>query len=296
MTNRLRKDNTCLNCGSVVQIRYCSQCGQENIEPHESFGSIVSHFIQDLLHFDGKFFVTIKLLFKKPGFLSEQYSRGKRTDYFHPIRMYLFTSALFFLIFFAFFTPKQGEGIVVDIERNTDTTVVNAEKIHPTPKQEDGIFKGMSDKVNKLYSEDDPRGKQLLWTVLDSFFHKLPYLLFVSLPLYAFYLKLLYFRKREFYYSDHAVFLIHLYVFSFILLLVLMGVTKLLPDIGTGWAALVYLIFLIYAIHYAYSAMRNFYKQSKKLTILKFIFFNLFSFVSLLLLFGIFFLIAFIQA
>ncbi|SMD16915.1 DUF3667 domain-containing protein [Pedobacter nyackensis] len=296
MTNRLREDNTCLNCGSIIQIRYCSQCGQENIEPHESFGSIVSHFIQDLLHFDGKFFVTIKLLFKKPGFLSEEYSRGRRTDYFHPIRMYLFTSALFFLIFFAFFAPKQGEELVVDIKKNTDTTVVGAEKILPNPKNEDWIFKGMSDKVNQLYSEDDPRGKQLLWSVLDNFFHKLPYLLFISLPLYAFYLKLLYFRKREFYYSDHAVFLIHLYVYTFILLLILMGVTKLLPYIGIGGTGLVYLTFLIYAIFYAYSAMRHFYKQSRKLTILKFIFFNTFSFVSLLLLFGLFFLIAFIQA
>lgn len=149
--------------------------------------------------------------------------------------------------------------------------------------------------MNQLYSEDDPRGKHLLWTVLDNFFHKLPYLLFISLPLYAFYLKLLYLRKREFYYSDHAVFLIHLYIYTFILLLILLGVTKLLPYIGIGGAGLMYLIFFIYAIFYAYSAMLHFYKQSRKITILKFIFFNAFSFVSLLLLFGLFFLIAFIQ-
>ena len=84
-----------------MQGRFCQICGQENIEPKESFWHLVTHFMYDITHFDGKFFSTLKYLLFKPGFLSHEYLRGRRASYLHPIRMYVFTSAFFFLIFFS---------------------------------------------------------------------------------------------------------------------------------------------------------------------------------------------------
>ncbi len=103
-----RKEKACLNCGAAIYGRFCHVCGQENIEPKESFWHLVAHFMYDITHFDGKFFSTLKYLLFKPGFLSHEYLRGRRADYLHPIRMYVFTSALFFLIFFSFFQLKEG--------------------------------------------------------------------------------------------------------------------------------------------------------------------------------------------
>lgn len=96
-----RTDKNCLNCGSEVLGRYCQNCGQENLEPKETFLHLFSHFVNDITHFDGKFFSTLKYLLFRPGFLSAEYVRGRRMSYLHPIRMYVFTSAIFFLIFFA---------------------------------------------------------------------------------------------------------------------------------------------------------------------------------------------------
>ncbi len=104
-----RKEKNCLNCGAEVQGRFCQVCGQENIEPKESFWHLVTHFMYDITHFDGKFFSTLKYLLFKPGFLSHEYLRGRRASYLHPIRMYVFTSAIFFLIFFSL---KNEESIV----------------------------------------------------------------------------------------------------------------------------------------------------------------------------------------
>ncbi len=42
--SRLRTDNHCLNCGTTVQERYCSHCGQENLEPKESLWHLIRHF------------------------------------------------------------------------------------------------------------------------------------------------------------------------------------------------------------------------------------------------------------
>ena len=104
-----RKDKDCLNCGAQVQGRYCHVCGQENTEPHESFWALIQHFVFDLFHFDGKFFESVKYLLFKPGFLTKEYMRGRRLAYLNPIRMYIFTSAVFFLLIFNFFTSGLNE-------------------------------------------------------------------------------------------------------------------------------------------------------------------------------------------
>jgi hypothetical protein len=110
-----RKEKNCLNCGAEVQGRFCQICGQENIEPKESFWHLVTHFMYDITHFDGKFFSTLKYLLFKPGFLSHEYLRGRRASYLHPIRMYVFTSAIFFLVFFSL---KNEESIVTLNEKS----------------------------------------------------------------------------------------------------------------------------------------------------------------------------------
>lgn len=106
-----RKEKNCLNCGSEVFGPFCHHCGQENIEPKESTLNLINHFFQDFTHFDGKFFSTLKVLILKPGFLSSEYILGRRTKYLNPVRMYIFTSAIFFFIFFSIYKP----GNVVNI-------------------------------------------------------------------------------------------------------------------------------------------------------------------------------------
>ncbi len=74
-----RKEKNCLNCGTTVIGKYCHVCGQENIEPKESVWHLVSHFFNDITHFDGKFFTSLKDLVFKPGFLSKEYMNGKKS-------------------------------------------------------------------------------------------------------------------------------------------------------------------------------------------------------------------------
>jgi Protein of unknown function (DUF3667) len=104
----LRTDKNCLNCGAIVPERYCSHCGQENTEPKESFKHLIGHFFADFTHYDSQFFITIKDLIFKPGFLTKEYNAGRRYSYLNPIRMYIFISAVFFLVIFS---QKKEENI-----------------------------------------------------------------------------------------------------------------------------------------------------------------------------------------
>lgn len=102
----LRHERNCLNCGFRVEERYCTRCGQENVEPKESVGHLVGHFFADITHFDSKIFTTLKDLIFRPGFLTSEYVAGRRVAYLNPIRMYVFISAIFFLALYA----DKGEG------------------------------------------------------------------------------------------------------------------------------------------------------------------------------------------
>jgi hypothetical protein len=117
-----RKEKDCLNCGTIVQGRFCHVCGQENLVFKENFWSLSMHFISDILHFDGKFFRTIKDLFARPGFVPKEYINGKRVRYLDPIRMYLFTSAVFFIIFFYMKADQLGS-INQPLSKNQRTAV-----------------------------------------------------------------------------------------------------------------------------------------------------------------------------
>ncbi|WP_413997856.1 DUF3667 domain-containing protein [Flavobacterium sp. W1B] len=109
----LRKDKTCLNCRYVVENRFCSNCGQENIDPRKTFFHLFVHFFEDLTHYENAFWKTIKNLLIKPAALTKEYLSGKRLSYLAPIRLYIFISFVtFFLI--SVFPNNDSELLKID--------------------------------------------------------------------------------------------------------------------------------------------------------------------------------------
>jgi hypothetical protein len=100
MKKHYRKETDCANCGTPLQGKFCHVCGQENLELKESFGHMMNHAISDYFHFDHQFFHTLKPLLFKPGKLTTEYMAGKRVQYLHPVKMYIFISLVFFVLLF----------------------------------------------------------------------------------------------------------------------------------------------------------------------------------------------------
>jgi hypothetical protein len=128
MNPHLRSEKNCLNCGARVEERYCSHCGQENVEIRESFGHLISHLISDLTHYDSKLFTTLKDLLFKPGFLTNEYLAGRRITYLHPIRMYVFVSFLYFLVILSFnnFERQAEESIAKTAAQDTRKQIADS--------------------------------------------------------------------------------------------------------------------------------------------------------------------------
>lgn len=345
-----RKERDCLNCGTFVQGKYCHKCGQANVIPKETFWAMVTHFVYDITHFDGKFFETVNILLKKPGFLSQQYMKGKRASYLNPIRMYIFMSAFFFLVFFSInkttrytgdmnepLTTAQRDSILSEIKageyNRTDSAVLYRitalisdttrplRKLDLLPLSEDFVVMiTFGQRYNSREQYDSiqaalPKSErdnwfQKLWNkraielnekyrndpfmswreILDIVLHKLPYLLFVSLPFFALLLKVLYYRRKEFYFADHGIFTVHHYVVSFIMLLLVFLWNKL-HGLTDWWFWNLLIIASVFAIPiYLYKAMRRFYGQSRWKTMLKFLLLNISAFILITLLFVAFFI------
>ena len=378
-----RHEKICLNCNAELHGRYCHVCGQENIEPKETVWSLVSHFFYDITHYDGKFFSTTKYLVTRPGFLPKEYIEGRRARYLHPIRLYVFSSALFFLVFYSLFHFRFNEreridkvvkdaeaarttldsakikalsnakdkddssaienafGIViqpymatleVDTAGTTDKwkeklrkkmerkereskereekkksrntfNLIDPDQKYTSVAQYDSVQKALPAaerdnwikrrakhrdiELHQRYGKD--RGK-MLEDLLEKFTHTFPYLLFISLPLYAFYLKLLYWRRKQFLYATHAIFLIYLYIFTFIDLLVYFGLNEIHESMHWDWMGWIEAVVLLYGVYYAYKAMRKFYGQGRGKTLLKFWILNFVAFWSIVFLFAAFFL------
>ena len=114
MKKHYRHENDCLNCGTIIQGHYCHNCGQENLELHENFGHMMNHTISDYFHFDHQFVHTLRPLLFKPGFLTIEYMAGRRAQYLHPIKMYIFISIVYFLLLF----QTNGDSNLVRINEN----------------------------------------------------------------------------------------------------------------------------------------------------------------------------------
>ena len=345
-----RKDKDCLNCGTVVQGRFCHVCGQENIVPHETFGHMIKHFFYDITHFDSKFLDTVKFLVTKPGFLSREYMKGRRVMYLNPVKMYVFTSAIFFLIFYSLYgkvkfntkdpdspsnkqistvqnylysesktsadstAVKRAFTVIYDstlTDSITDTkgriqlgissdnfdqyaTVAEYDSIQKTlPRSErHGWLKKLIGRrtisIRERWGDDD---RAFIKELLTKFLHTFPYILFVSLPLYALFLKLLYRKKKNYFFVDHGIFLIHLYIFTFLLMLVYFAFNELDNAYGSWIFGLIMILLVTFGIIYAVRALKNFYEQGWGKTILKFFVLNILCIISLIILFAVFFII-----
>lgn len=333
-----RKEKNCLNCNARVFGSYCHVCGQENIEPKETAAELVVHFFNDITHFEGKFIASLRYLLFRPGFLTAEYMRGRRASYMNPVRMYVFTSAFFFILFFSFFSDsekkrevfkitdsdKTGAEVTKQVTQNeakeaalsaVDTKKDSAliEKIMPAGKGDSRISKDRIQSWSKEDTSDNreqkyktmaeydsvqnslPPGKKDQWVqrviqrrliivdekyggdyskfnkaLFEHAIHSLPKMLFISLPLFALILSLLYIRRKQFYYVNHLVFTIHLFVFTFLILLLIFSVNKLQHATGINGFEWVTGLLWFYIFFYLYKAMRRMYQQGRAKTIIKY--------------------------
>lgn len=303
-----RKEMLCLNCGASLYGHYCHACGQENNEPKESVGHLLRHFFEDITHFDGKFFKSMKYIFSRPGYLASEYIKGHRVPYLHPVRLYLLASAIFLLIMslmthheterkvaearvkyemsdtshvfgFMFETADSVEGTITmlrfdrrfstDGERKYDSM----EAALPPEKRDEGLERFITRKLAAAATVYHKAPNAFMEQLTERFVHSFSNVFLISLPLFALLLQLLYSRKKEFYFVAHAVFSIHFFCIVFAAILCLLAAIQLIVAMQNdvvGYLGAGFITLLPIGTYlYLLIAMKTFYRQNWLTTIFK---------------------------
>jgi hypothetical protein len=258
--------------------------------------------------------------------------------------MYVFTSAIFFLLFFSFFYSDKSIN---------SSTIVNGKTLAEIATMDSTIFAAFTANINK---EDDkpavPMTREEFRQYMDSvlpvsggihisgtryrskahydsllasgekkhnwiqrqltykeiainerydndlgkinkafqsaLIHSLPQMLFISLPLLALILKLIYIRRKQFFYVSHGIFSVHLYIFLFIGMLLLFSISKLNEYLHWGFISAIFPFLVLSIFVYEYLALKNFYQQGWWKTFFKFILVNFLFAIAMAFLFAIF--------
>lgn len=151
-----------------------------------------------------------------------------------------------------------------------------ATSINNTPEALDSLNYTSSKTNIWLYNKTEAmnRVEQNPIKFLQYLISKTPFFLFFFAPLFALFFWLIYARKRA-NYMEHLVFIFHVFSWVFVVLLVCLIPDKLLPTENLIGG----IILLLLGPFYFYKALRNFYKQSRVITVIKFVFLNIVFFI-----------------
>jgi hypothetical protein len=275
------EDNTnpprlCLNCQTPLTGTYCPSCGQKDFPRRQTIGDLLINFISSFWSYESKFLLTGKLILFKPGRLPLEYNEGKRERYYHPARMYVFISFVYFLLLATLPDSDDDDiNVTTDTEKpasrgyssvGDDTSLAQYDSIQNTlpPEKRDGKFEqSIRRRLGNLNERYKGQGDQFTKDFGELFFSNTPRVFFVLLPIFALFLHLLYIR-RDYFYSEHLIFSVYYYNFFFLagsiyLLIDQIPVVKEFSFVFFVWMAL-YLLF----------AMKSMYKQSWGKTIAKY--------------------------
>lgn len=274
----------CPNCGETEVGKYCPNCGQSN----KDFNKPIKEILRDLfdsINLDIRLLNTLIPFFIKPGFLTEEYFKGRRKRYVPPVRMYMIFSILFFfLVQFTTSDEIKNDFVGVNTNELADST---EKKSDITEENQAAMIKSDSAQYKSLITSENLE-KQDLETIkeetlndtsttswekqlvigglnaaekkdlfFDRFLNTLSYALFLLMPFFALILALILWKSRLLY-VKHLIFSInfHSFIFGFSSLLIVL--MKIFPEsisnfiVYLWWGIPIYLMF----------GIKRFYKRT----------------------------------
>jgi hypothetical protein len=246
MARKRIKRTVCPNCGYAMgsDANYCASCGQENHTHKLPVRHFVVEWLSGMFNFDTKLLRTVRDLFWPPGLVIKEFNENKRTRYVHPLRLYLFTSVLFFLLL-AWATARleadEGPAVVVNPpeagtneatgltlqldgdQEITDSTLTAlsaipriTNEVLDSTMMAAGITPGVINRTMIRLALNMSGNSLRKEAFLQEFLSTFSKVMFVMLPLFALLMKLLYWRGRRFY-TEHLVFALYFHTVLYLL-------------------------------------------------------------------------------
>lgn len=249
--------HACDNCGAPLDGSYCARCGQSAGTLDVPVTDFARDFASEALGLDSRARMTLWPLVRYPGRVATEYVEGHRARFVPPIRLYLLSSFLMFVVL------SFGEFEVGDVEvdgRRIDTPV--QVQVVDSLSDEVDLPEGRtftadlgSDDLNERLAEGFERLMEDPSAATDIYVDRLARVMIVLLPVSALLLKLTWWRR---WFVHHVVFAMYLHSFAFLLI----GLITLPDVLGlTTLSRLVEPLILLIPVHF-FLALRRFYGRS----------------------------------
>ncbi|MEM7102510.1 MAG: DUF3667 domain-containing protein [Bacteroidota bacterium] len=154
--NSKSKNRYCPNCYYPLEQKseFCGNCGQKFTTGKVSVYAVFREFLNNLVALDSVVLRSMPLLLFKPGQLTLEFFKGKHKKYVSPVRLFLFSSLVFFatLTFYTGgFSSLRGEFLESTKKRlerrkahnamvaDIDSTVINLKKKIPNTSSRNEI-------------------------------------------------------------------------------------------------------------------------------------------------------------
>jgi hypothetical protein len=271
--------NVCLNCGTELKGPFCHTCGQKAL-PRQTLGDMISNFISSFWSFESKFFKTFGYVLFQPGRIALEYNQGKRERFYHPARMYVFVSFIYFLLS-ATLPPAeersdatqltaadsaQAGGLrmtLADSDYETRGQYDSAQAALPAPERDGWLMRKLSYRAIDLNLRYGGNQRNFNADVAEIFTANLPKVFFVMVPVLALLLWLFY-RKKDYNYAEHLVTAVYFsnFVFTAASLMVLVA--------AVSWLQWAEILFELWILVYLLPALLRIHRQKPLLTVVKY--------------------------
>lgn len=211
----------CPNCGEVFgddRPRFCPACGQETRLRPPTIGEFVQQFGGAFISTEGALWRTLRLLLLRPGELTRQYLAGRRKHYVLPLRLYLTVSVIVLLALrLVASAGLEPDGAIKVSARPAGTMQIGMGRAGV----KDGKFfcddlpQWLCRRLQKRLDLEPARLLDQVRATGERFVANLGAAMFVLLPAFALYLKLVYWN-RGLRYTEHLVFALHLHAAWFV--------------------------------------------------------------------------------
>ena len=304
------RSEKCLNCNTPLDVseKYCHYCGQLNSTKKITVSDFFEEFVSNFYAYDSRLRNTLFFLFSKPGYVAKQIVNGKRQTFANPFRLFLSIIIMFFIfdnLQNSYSTKEKKDLGQTELEESLLTNKFQKDSIYtykeifkdsistfdqyyyqitsfrnynlknPNQDSEKAIetLGYENNRINRFlyHKSENLKSNNLKREIGDYFISKLPFLIFLALPLLTIIFWLVFYNKK-YNYAEVLVFTYTFYTFIFISLLSLEFVKYLNEDLSIILKSICFI--LIFPI-YLYKSLRYFYETSRWKTIFKFVLLNL---------------------
>lgn len=258
----------CKNCQAQLLGEFCHVCGQKEVlDQDRRFRHLIELFIAELVSLDGKFWRSLRGMFK-PGFLAREYLHGRRAPYLSPVSIFLLVNVLYFLFpvlndFDLPFSDQVPGRIILQLEAYKDASPERKQRIAKSGGQIHSAWSvpWVEARLKREQALDPKVDMDTLARRFDSKSGDISKLLIVlHVPFLALVLMLMFWRSKL-YFAEH--FVVALVLFASILFAVqlIFPVTALLPIPQALWTPLRWLCVSGFIALTAY-ALQRIYRAS----------------------------------